>query len=243
MNRKAFYAAMRAGLGALDQPQVDGTNLILDEADRRHPPLHQLAYMLATAWWETGRTMQPVREAFYISASFAKAEAWRKLNLRYYPFYGRGLVQLTWEFNYRKASQKLGVDFVRDPDRVMEPAFAVAIMFDGMEEGWFTTKKLDDIIDEIDEPDSEDLREFVAARRIINGTDKATEIGKIALTFERALKVGGYSALAAPQPASPVPASPQPVIDAHPAAPADPESPQPGFWARLAAFFAKLFGG
>lgn len=40
---------------------------------------------------------------------------------------------------------------------------------------------------------------------------------------------------------APAPVLPPPVLDAHPASPADPEPPQPGFWARLAAFFARLF--
>lgn len=56
----------------------------------------QIAYVLATVEWETAKTFKPVREAFWLS------EAWRKKNLRYYPFYGRGYVQLTWEKNYKK---------------------------------------------------------------------------------------------------------------------------------------------
>lgn len=191
IDRKAFFDGVRRELGALNQDQVDGFNAILAEFERREPrepdlSIFDLAYMLATAWWETGKTMQPVREAFYVG-DFVKAEAWRKRNLRYYPFYGRGLVQLTWDFNYRKAGQKLGVDFVKNPDRVMEMPFAVAIMFDGMREGWFTAKALDDYIDDIDESDEEDLREFTAARRIINGTDKAATIGALAIKFERVL--------------------------------------------------------
>ena len=54
-------------------------------------PTAWCAYGLATAWWETNKTMQPVREAYWLS------EAWRKPNLRYYPHYGRGYVQLTWK--------------------------------------------------------------------------------------------------------------------------------------------------
>jgi len=188
IDRKAFFDGVRRELGALTQDQVDGFNAVLAEFERREPAfsIFDLSYMLATAWWETGKTMQPVREAFYIG-DFAKAEAWRKRNLRYYPFYGRGLVQLTWDYNYRKAGQKLGIDFIKNPDRVMEMPLAVAIMFDGMAEGWFTTKALDDYIDDIDESDAEDLREYTNARRIINGTDKAATIGQIAIKFERVL--------------------------------------------------------
>lgn len=186
-----FFAVVRKELGPLTQSQVDGFNLVLDEWKTRNwTNVQQFAYVLATAWWESGKTMQPVREAFYISPNYATAEAWRKRNLRYYPFYGRGLVQLTWEFNYKKASELYGVDFVKNPDLALDPTYSVKIIFDGMENGWFTGKSLDDYIDDLDEPDAEDLREFTNARRIVNGTDKAATIGNIALTFERAIKAG-----------------------------------------------------
>lgn len=183
IDRTRFFAEVRRELGPLNQSQVDGFNAILDEWERRGwRNLNQLAYMLATAWWETGKTMQGVREAYWMS------EDWRRRNLRYYPYYGRGLVQLTWNYNYRRAGQILGLDLIGSPDLALDLPTAVQIMFDGMAEGWFTGKSLDDYIDDIDEPDSEDLREYVAGRRIINGTDKASTIGQLALTFEGALR-------------------------------------------------------
>lgn len=188
MNRAAFYAGVRQAYGALQPSQVAGFELILDEAERRRTPLDRLAYILATPYWETGRTMQPVKEANWIK----NAEVWRKANLRYWPYYGRGYVQLTWDFNYKKASAVFGVDFLKNPDLVMDTKYAVPILFTGMEQGWFTGKKLADYMDGIDENDVEDLREFTAARRIINGTDKAAVIGQIALNFEKALRASGY---------------------------------------------------
>lgn len=208
IDRKRFFDAVRQDFGRLDQGQVDGFTAILDEFEKRRAEfgINDLAYMLATAWWETGKTMQPVREAFYISKDFAKAEAWRKRNLRYYPYYGRGLVQLTWLRNYQLAGKKLGIDFASDPDRVMEMRLAVAIMFDGMKEGWFTSKALDDYIDDVDESDAEDLREYTNARRIINGTDKAATIGALALKFEKALRLSDVLTPAPqPQPDDPGP--------------------------------------
>lgn len=193
MDSARFYASCAGSVGLVSKKAKEGCDLILAEAVKRGTPLNQLAYMLATAWWETAKTMQPVREAFYIApGDFGKAEAWRKKNLHYYPFYGRGFVQLTWKDNYKKATAKLGHDFVNDPDAVMELRYAVPIMFDGMKEGWFTGKALDDYIDDIDEPDNADLLEYKEARRIINGQDKAETIAEIALGFEAALKEGGY---------------------------------------------------
>ena len=248
IDRKAFFDGVRRELGPLNQDQVNGFNAVLAEFERRESTspdwsIFDLSYMLATAWWETGRTMQPVREAFYVG-DFAKAEAWRKRNLRYYPFYGRGLVQLTWDFNYRKASQKLGIDFVKNPDRVMEMPLAVAIMFDGMAEGWFTAKALDDYIDDIDESDAEDLREYTNARRIINGTDKAGPIGAIAIKFERVLLRSTLTntLVASKQPIQPPPDDPGPVAHPDPETPSDfwaPKPPEVGFWSAL---WASIFG-
>lgn len=189
---------LRAKLGPLKQTQVEGFTLLLDEAAKRGTRWDNLSNILATAWWETAHTMQPVAEAFWVK----NAEAWRKKNLRYWPFYGRGYVQLTWDFNYAKATKwfrENGIkykgaypDFTKNPELAMVPELAATILFVGMEEGWFTGKKLTDYLDGIDESDVEDLREFTNARRIVNGTDKQVEIGKLSLAFEQALKVGRY---------------------------------------------------
>lgn len=189
MDTERFFDGVREAVfgGSLKQSQVDGLNLILAEADRRHINNEYLSYILATAAHETGYTMEPIRE-------------WGRGKGRKYgrpdpktgqTYYGRGFVQLTWLFNYEKATRKLGVDFVNHPDRVMIPEYAVKILFDGMLEGWFTGKSIPDYLDGIDEDDKEDLREFSNARRIINGTDRQVAIGKLALKFEKALRESG----------------------------------------------------
>ncbi|WP_273687388.1 carboxypeptidase [Ketogulonicigenium vulgare] len=134
----------------------------------------QTAYVLATAYWETNRTMLPVEEAYWL------ADDWREKNLRYYPWHGRGFVQLTWKANYQKASAKIGVDLIADPSRAMEPDVAAQILVQGMVEGWFTGKKLADYIDGA-------RVDFVGARRIVNGTDRAAEIAAIAEAYLAAL--------------------------------------------------------
>ena len=178
IDRTVFFPAVRAVLfnGILHQAQVDGMNAILDEWEARKPggDLRWLAYMLATVVRETAHTMQPVREAYWLS------EEWRKANLRYYPFYGRGYVQLTWQANYQKMSALVGVDLVNNPDRAMEPKFAAEIMFVGMERGDFTGKKLGDYF-------SATAEDWVNARRIINGLDHADEIAEIGREFHAIL--------------------------------------------------------
>ncbi len=130
----------------------------------------QIAYVLATTQWETNQTFEPVREAYWLS------EDWRKNNFRYYPFYGRGFVQLTWKNNYEKYSRILGVDMVADPDIAMRPNVALFVLVHGFKTGAFTGRKITDYIDEA-------KTDFVKCRRCINGTDKAYEIADIAKKF------------------------------------------------------------
>jgi putative chitinase len=63
---------------------------------------------------------------------------------KYPPYYGRGLVQLTWYYNYKKMSSKVGVDLYNNPDLALELNYAIPIMFIGMKEGFFTGKKFAD---------------------------------------------------------------------------------------------------
>lgn len=60
MNREAFYNGVRNSFGPLGQKQVVGINAILDECGGL--PLFHVAYILATAWHETGGKMTPNRE-------------------------------------------------------------------------------------------------------------------------------------------------------------------------------------
>ena len=178
MSRTQFFNTVRKQLhqGKLNQEQVNGYEAILNELDCYNLSTQEKAYMLATAYHETNYTMQPVREAYWMS------EAWRKKNLRYYPHYGRGYVQLTWPFNYERADRELGLNgaLVANLDLAMQPDIAAKIMIYGMREGWFTNKKLSDYI-------KAGKADYVGARRIINGTDEARKIAGYAEIFEKAL--------------------------------------------------------
>jgi len=127
----------------------------------------QIQYVLATVQHETNDTFKPVKEAYWLS------EGWRRRNLRYYPYYGRGFVQITWESNYEKFSKLLGVDLVKDPDLALEMDNAIFILVYGMKHGILTGKKLDDYF-------GDKGSNFVNARKIINGKDKAKHIALLA---------------------------------------------------------------
>lgn len=231
MNRTAFYAAVRDNPfgGSLSQSQVDGINAILDEWERRKlSDLRWLAYMLATTFHETARTMQPIVERgakSYFDKYEGRVDLGNTKKGDGYKFRGRGFVQLTGRANYEKAGKKLSVALTVDPDLALDPDIAAAVMFVGMAEGWFTGKKLSDYFHN----STEDWRN---ARRIINGLDKADTIGKYGQRFYDAL-------LAARSVPEPVPnqtsnrTSPPPVIT---------ETPVTGFWESVLFILKALFG-
>lgn len=188
MDIGTFYSTVRASLGSLNQSQVDGFTAVLKATDGQ--ALSHRAYTLATPWWETARTMQPVREANWLD------EAWRKAHLRYYPWYGRGYVQLTWEPNYAKADTILSAaavitpgQLLHNPDLAMRPDVAAFILRHGMDQGWFTGVSLAMVLPLVGVATH---AQYSNARTIINGHDKAEEIEAIAQVFERALLHAGY---------------------------------------------------
>lgn len=165
-DRDVYFDTIREDLfdGALSQEQVDGQSVILAvwEYQAGGTPMNDLrwlAYMLATTYHETAEHMWPVTE--YGSASYLEEKS-------YYPYIGRGFVQLTWEDNYDKASKALGLidnrDLVAHPEYALDSLIATRVMFRGMAEGWFTGKKLGQYFN-----DTAD--DALNARQIINGND------------------------------------------------------------------------
>lgn len=197
----AFFKALRKHLTPrLTQSQVNGINAILaayeEYGDKVSTP--QLAYCFATAYHETATTMLPVKEYggdryfFDMYDPQGRRPKVAKALGNTQPgdgvrFCGRGYVQLTGRRNYALAGEKLGVDLVSNPELARDPEIAAKVMFIGMEEGWFTGLTLDRTID--NEIDGDEYEDFVQARRIINGTDKAAKIAKEADAFLKALKV------------------------------------------------------
>jgi putative chitinase len=178
-DRKAFFDAARPIFLHLSAAQVAGCEAILAEAERRQiDDLRHLAYMLATAFWETARSMQPVREIGQgRGRAYGVADA-----ETHQVYYGRGLVQLTWKANYARMAAICAVDLVADADRALDLDVAVKILFEGMLRGLFTGKKLADCF-------HADRADWVGARCIINGTDQAHTIAVFAQQFDAALRM------------------------------------------------------
>lgn len=106
-------------------------------------------YAAATIWKETGYTMQPVEEAFYLSP------AAREKYLRgqpYWPHFGRGDTQFTWLSNYQwmtslftpasayvngRVPDDYPTNFVANPDGLLNPEVSLVGTLVGMYIGAF----------------------------------------------------------------------------------------------------------
>lgn len=186
MNTKSFYDSIRSELfkGSISSKQFEGIEAIIKEYNERciNDP-RKLAYILATAYHETGKDMQPIPEG----GKGKNYDYGKKLKMNRQPYstpnqlyYGRGLVQITWFENYQAMGKKLGLDLLNNPDLMLTMKPSVDAIYYGMTLGMFTGKKLSDYFNAT-------KTDWINARRIINGMDKAELIAGYAKTFYKAL--------------------------------------------------------
>lgn len=186
-------------LGRLTQSQVDGINRLVDEMDKdKSISYPQAAYILATVWHETDQKMQPIKEygegrgriyGTWLKNSKGQLYCFKDGSMREaylysdfpYLYYGRGETQNTWFANYEKLSKVFGVDFLRNPDLLLTPEWSTKATIYSMKNGLYTGKRLDDYI-------YQSKKDYVGARRIVNGTDRASLIAEYAVKFEKALR-------------------------------------------------------
>jgi len=184
-NRKKFFDGVKDRIDpTLSQEQVDGFEFLLTsfENDPQWKDVRHCAYGLATVFHETAYSMQPVEEGYYLGSK-ARVQRFQK-TLRYYPYFGRGYVQLTWKKNYEKAGKAFGVDLVANPALALTPDIAFKCL-GGMFKGWYGGKLSTYI--------NGNKTDYVNARRCVNILDKAGLIAGHAKSFEKILNSAATS--------------------------------------------------
>lgn len=207
MNRKKYYAA----LGKHTQEQVNGQEAILNAAGSTS--LQHLAYILATAHWETGGTFGPTTENLNYTTAKRIRQVWPSrfptdASAAPYVRNPRGLAGKVygnrkdlgntgeldgWHFRGRGLAQitgranyaKFGLD--GKPEDALKLPVAVRILFDGLTKGMFTGRKL------------ADYDNYKDMRRAINPDANGATIAALTMKYEQALREAGYK----PGPARP----------------------------------------
>lgn len=188
MNRQLFYDAVAQSLfkGSLPDWQREPLDRLLDEALRRERRVEDCAYVMATAYHETARFKYDHEIGEGQGHDYGEP-IWLIRGKRV-AYFGRGATQLTWLRNFAKMSIFLSmehgrtIDLVNNPDLAVEPELSALIIWEGMIRGMFTGENLADHI-------HDDTVDYVNARKIVNGTDKADMIKGYALQFEAALRL------------------------------------------------------
>jgi hypothetical protein len=163
--KKAFNAKLTQG-------QVDGLESLLTsiENDPDVQDVRWAAYMMATVKHECADKWQPIEEygkgkgrKYGNPVTVTGSDGKQYSNV----YYGRGYVQLTWDYNYKKMSPAIGLNDAMyiNPALALDPSDAYKIMSYGMRKGTFTGKKLSDYI-------NGSACDYKNARRIINGLDQ-----------------------------------------------------------------------
>lgn len=190
-----FYRAIG---GQLTDDQVANVEFLLKEFENsdQWSFVPHIAYALATLHIETfvpktNHRYGPITE-FGSRSYFNKYEGRVDLGNTQtgdgYRYRGRGF-QITGRKNYTRIGKAIDRDLVNDPELANDPYVAFDAMTVGIFRGYYTGKKITDYIN----PKKKD---YVNARRIYNGLDRAAEIARIAEGFEDILL---SSAVAAPE--------------------------------------------
>jgi hypothetical protein len=166
-----FIAEYVAVFTKISHQQEQGYRFLLDKCQdsAKITRLDAHAYVLETVYWETAQTMQPITEYDNKAKTYLKTRV-------YYPWIGRGYVMLTWEKNYKKFGDAIGVDLVGNMQLANDPEVAWLILEEGMTnmdlnprfpDPEFTKYTLEMYF-------TDEVSDFLNARKIINPKDYST---------------------------------------------------------------------
>lgn len=192
MNRQQFFQEINRSLfrGKMNNRQQEGILHKLAAFDKFDVTDDRWkAYMLATSFHETARTMMPIEEW-----GKGKGKSYgRKIKQSGQPYpwpdqiyYGRGDVQLTWYENYEQMGELMGLPLLEQPELALDPDISAQILVEGMilgksNRGDFTGLSLENYLNaHRDDP--------FGARRIVNGLDNARTIAGYHYKFLEAIR-------------------------------------------------------
>ena len=183
------FAIIRLKFSSLSQEAIDNINLIVETCEKYGLSYPQTSYLLATTYHETAHTFKPIKEygsnkylSKYDTGRLAKALGnTPQADGDGIKYAGRGYVMITGGYNYKFAGEQLGIDLINNPDLALQPKYASEILVKGSINGWFTSKRLSDYINDKN-------KDYINARRVINSLDKAQLIANYAVVFEKALR-------------------------------------------------------
>lgn len=214
-NREKFFSEFRKWRSIVTPQQFKGLTFLLDciETDKFITRIDWAAYMLGTTMHETAYTFLPIHEygshKYFVNRYGSQTRIGRELGNdtpeEGADYAGQGDVQLTGETNYEKAEIALRREYPAliakweretgkqfdltvgdqpndkdDPKNAQNPQIAYAIMSYGMRSGMFTGKRLNQYF-------HDKTQNWVGARAIINGTDRAQTIAGYGLKFYQIL--------------------------------------------------------
>jgi hypothetical protein len=176
-DHEKFFTAYKGQFGSISaQSKVDGIESLLTqlEGDSDVNDERWAAYMFATVKHECADTWQPIEEyGKGAGHSYGNPKTVTGSDGQTYTnkYYGRGYVQLTWDYNYKNLSTALGLGdaLYIHPEQVLDPDIAYKVMSYGMRNGTFTGKKLANYI-------NASGCDYRNARKIINALDQADKI-------------------------------------------------------------------
>lgn len=145
----------------------------------READIRLLAYIVATADYETGRTFLSIEDGtrgkgtLYATMTKISGKPYIKPIQLYYR---RGIAPIVGYENYQKISRKSGIPIFENPELLMDEDIAIQILVDGMMQGWFTNRKLTDYFHKTKE-------DWEGARAVVHKNEKNKLIAALARDY------------------------------------------------------------
>lgn len=195
---EAIYDAVPTDIQRAHPDVREDIERIVQVANEEGLSQEQLAYVLATATHENGLGLHANElssgEQYNGRSSLGNTEPGDGPR-----FKGRGYVQLTGRRNYTDWGNRLNIDLVNNPALAAEPEIAAQILVIGMRDGTFTGVGLDNYI-------NDSKTDFVNARRVVNGTDRADKFAAAAEKYDAALESAPSEPVSGSEPVEETPA-------------------------------------